>query len=65
VQVLILLSRGLDLPQIAHELGVPVRDTRHHLRDAMQTLGATNPTNAVALAIAAQILPADVANPKE
>lgn len=64
VQVLSLLARGLDFPQIAKQ-GIPVGTARLHLRNAMQTLGALSPTHAVTLAIAARILPADVANPQE
>lgn len=65
VQVLSLLARGADFPQIAKQHGIPVEQGRRHLRDAMTTLGAANATHAVTLAIAAGHLPADVANPQE
>ncbi|GAB2696861.1 hypothetical protein [Kitasatospora kifunensis] len=63
--MLSLLARGLDFPQISKQYGIPVNEARLHLRTAMQTLGALSPTHAVTLAIAARILPADVANPQE
>ncbi|WP_327066772.1 LuxR C-terminal-related transcriptional regulator [Kitasatospora sp. NBC_01302] len=65
MQVLSLLARGADFPQIAKRHGLPVATARAHLRDAMTTLGAANATHAVTLAIAAGHLPADVANPQE
>jgi DNA-binding CsgD family transcriptional regulator len=66
IHVLSLLGQGLDHPQILKQHGIPVDTSRRHLRDAMRTLGATNATHAVTLAIAAGHLPSDVAtHPQE
>lgn len=63
--MLTLLARGLDHPQIADQLGITVRESRGHLRDAMTHYGAKSTTHTVACAIAADDLPSNVAVPEE
>lgn len=61
VQVLALLARGADFPQIAREVAITVNAARVHYKAAADLLGGLTPAHAVALAIAAGHLPADVA----
>jgi DNA-binding CsgD family transcriptional regulator len=59
--VLRLLARGLDHPHIEHQHGIDIRTSRSLLGAAMKTLGATNTTHAVTLAIAHGHIPPDIA----
>lgn len=59
--VLRCLAQGLDHPQIADLFGITVRSSRLLLRKAMEDFGTRSDIHAVALAIAAGLLPADVA----
>jgi DNA polymerase-3 subunit epsilon len=59
--VLRCLAQGLDHPQIADLFGITVRSSRLLLRKAMEDFGTRSDIHAVALAIAAGLLPTDVA----
>ena len=55
-EVLILLAQGLQLEEIARELGIGVETARSHVRNATERLGASNRTHAVAIAIRKKLI---------
>jgi len=56
-QVLVGAAYGLRNADIADALGINVNTVKAHLRHACQRLGAADRTHAVALAVAAGIIP--------
>jgi DNA-binding CsgD family transcriptional regulator len=55
-EVLTLLARGLQLEEIAQELGIGAETARTHVRNATERLGALNRTHAVAIAIRKKLI---------